>query len=179
LARSIAIYANAALPTPDAITHLAEVEGFEITKRGEIDAPWASERCAEEEQVVYRLSEVRELQRPIENRGPEGIAKFFSRNRWTSRLALSQAIELRELFMETSAEWRLYEELRAAGIDFTLKLDAASRQDPNDPRSNAWFVRKHLRVQYRGAAGFLIRRNGVRDDYKSDWAEVFDYFARA
>jgi hypothetical protein len=36
-----------------------------------------------------------------------------------------------------------------------------------------------LRVQYRGAAGFLIRRNGVRDEYKSDLAEVFDCLARA
>ena len=179
LSRWIAIYATEPLRTPDAITHLAQVEGFEITKRGEIETPWSSERSAEEEQVVYRLSEVRELQRPIENRGPEGVAKFFSRNRWTSRLALIKATELRELFIETSAEWCLYEELRVAGLDFTLKPDASRRREPNDSRSKSWFVRKHLRVQYRGAAGFLIRRNGVRDEYKSDLAEVFDYFARA
>ena len=179
LSRSIAFYATAPLRTPDAITHLAQVEGFEIKKRGEIETPWSSERNPDEEQVVYRLSEVRELKQPIENRGPEGIAKFFARNRWTSRLALIKAIELRELFMETSAEWLLYEQLRDAKLDFTLKPDALRRRDPNDPRSKSWFVRKHLRVQYRGAAGFLIRRNGMRDEYKSDLAEVFDYFARA
>ena len=81
--------------------------------------------------------------------------------------------------METSAEWRLYEQLRVAGVEFTLKPSRANLHDENDQCDRAWFVRKHLRVQYRGAAGFLLRRNGLRDEYRSDLEEVVERFISA
>ena len=81
-------------------------------------------------------------------------------------------MELRELFLETTAEWRLYEQLRHSNIDFTLAPGSAKLQDEGDPRGRTWFVGKHHRVQYRGAAGFLIRRKGLPEQYRSDLEEV-------
>lgn len=170
--RWVAIYSPTSIRNIGAVTHLAEVENITIAKRREIDTPWRAQRGADEDYVVYQLGEVLELERPIENRGPRSRGKRFSKNRWTSRLAILRAITLTELFLETSAEWRLYEQLRHAGVDFTLKPGPAKLQDENDPRGRAWFEIKHLRVQYRGAAGFLLRRNGLRDEYRSDLEDV-------
>jgi len=176
LARWVAIYSPASIRTPGAITHLAEVEDFELKKRGEIETPWPSQRNSDEMQVVYKLREVRELERPIENRGPNGLNKRFSKNRWTSRLGIMSATELREILLETSAEWKLYEELRIRGAEFTLQPGSTRLLDENDPWGRTWFVRPRLHVQYRGAAGFLIRRRGMRDEYCSNLDEVVAAF---
>jgi predicted component of viral defense system (DUF524 family) len=176
VARWIAIYSPASIRTPGAITHLAEVENFELKKRDEIDAPWPQQRNADALQVVYQLREVRELERPIENRGPKELNKYFSSNRWTSRLGIMRATEIREVLMETSAEWELYGELRMAQLDFTLKAGSGRPQRGNDLSGRPWFVRPRLHVQYRDAAGFLIRRAGLRDEYLSDVNEVVQRF---
>lgn len=177
--RWIAIYSPESIRTPGAITHLAEVESLELSKRDETDTPWQSHSSSNELQVVYQLRQVRQLERPIENRGPKGLSKRFSRNPWTSRLGIMRAVELREVLMETSAEWRLYEHLRVAGIEFTLKPSLGNLHDENDSGDGAWFVRKRLRVQYRRAAGFLVRRSGLRDEYLSDFEEVVERFNSA
>jgi predicted component of viral defense system (DUF524 family) len=176
VSRWVAIYSPKSIRTPEAVTHLAAVEKIEIKQRHEIDTPWLPLRRGNEQQVVYRVGEVRELEKPIENRRLSRLAARFVKNRWTSRLGLMRAIDVSELFLETSAEWRLYEHLRLAGLDFRLKLGVAGLQDRGDPRGRTWFVKKRLRVQYRGAAGFLIRRSGLRDEYRSEVADVVRYF---
>jgi len=173
--RWVAIYSPTSIRRPGAVTHLALVEDFEIKKRHQIVTPW-SPRRGSEMQIVYKLGEVCELENPIENRGPTGLGRRFSNNRWTSRLGILRASELRELFLETSAEWRLYEQLRVAEVKFTLKPGPARPHNENDPHGRTWFVGKNLRVLYRGAAGFLIRRNKVRDEYLSDLNEVVNLF---
>ncbi|HEY2961662.1 MAG TPA: DUF2357 domain-containing protein [Pyrinomonadaceae bacterium] len=177
MSRWLAIYSPASIRTPGAVTHLARVENIELKKRHEIETPWRPRRSADEEHVVYTLGELHELENPIQNRGPSGLGKRFSKNRWTSRLGIERATELRELFLETSAEWKLYEQLRLVDVDFTLVPGPAKLQNENDSRGRTWFVRKQYRVQYRGAAGFLIRRAGLRDQYRSDVDEVMDIFA--
>lgn len=174
--RWVAIYSPASIRRPGAVTHLAAVADVDIKKRHEIETPWSSRRRSDEMQVVYRLGEIRELETPIENRGPSGLGKRFSKNRWTSRLGVIRASELRELFLETSAEWRLYEQLRLAEAEFKLVPGPARLQDESSPRGRTWFVNKHVRVQYRGAAGFLIRRPGIRDEYLSDLDDVVARF---
>ena len=174
ISRWVAIYSRASTRSPGAVTHLARVENIETMKRAAIDTPWLPERNRDEEQVVYTLGELQELPTPIQNRGPGGIGKRFSKNRWTSRLGILRAMELRELFLETSAEWRLYEQLRHSGVAFTLTPGPAKLQDEGDPRGRTWFVGKHHRVQYRGAAGFVIRRKGLPEQYQSDPQQVVD-----
>lgn len=174
ISRWVAIYSTAATRRPHAITHLAEILSVDLRKSREFDTQWASKIDPDEVQVVYKLGEVRELERPIEDRGPRGLSKRFSRNLWTSRLGIMRATELREVLLETAAEWRLYEQLRMARVEFTLRPGPATLHGENDPDGRSWFVRKHLRVQYRGAAGFLIRRSGLRDEYRSDVEEVID-----
>jgi uncharacterized protein len=176
--RWIGIYSPTSMRRPGAVTHLAAVEDFAIKKRHQIDTPW-SPRRGSEMQIVYKLGEVRELENPIENRGPSGLGRRFSNNRWTSRLGILRASELRELFLETSAEWRLYEQLRIAEVEFTLKPGAARPHNEFDPQGRTWFIGKDLRVLYRGAAGYLIRRTGVRDEYRSDLQDVVERFISA
>lgn len=106
-----------------------------------------------------------------------GLGRRFSNNRWTSHLGILRASELRELFLETTAEWRLYEQLRVAEVEFTLKPGPAKPHNESDPQGRTWFVGKTFSVLYRGAAGFLIRRNGIRDEYRSDLNEVVNLFA--
>lgn len=173
--RWVAIYSPVSIRRPGAVTHVAQVKDFEIKKRNEIDTPW-SPRRGSEMQVVYQLGEVIELEKPIENRGPSGLGRRFSNNRWTSRLGILRASELRELFLETTAEWRLYEQLHVAKAEFTLKPGPARPHNEFDPHGRTWFTGKDLRVVYRGAAGFLIRRNGMRDEYRNDLNEVVNLF---
>ena len=161
LARWVAIYSPATVRTTPAITHRAAVENIELQNR----------------QVVYELGEVEQLKKPLEDSGPNEFSKRFSKNRWTSRLGIEMASELREVFLATTAEWRLYEQLRLARIDFTLAPGSARLQDQNDPGGRTWFVRKRVRVQYRNAAGFLIRRKGMRDEFRSHVAEVVERLA--
>lgn len=177
VSRWIAIYSPASIRTPGAVTHLAEVEDIELKKRGEIKTPWSTERDLDKECVVYKLGEVRELEKPIENRATGGRRQRFSDNRWTSRLGILRATEVLELSLETSLEWRLYEQLRLASVEFSLEPGRAKVQDENDPRGRTWFVKNQLRVQYLGAAGFLIKRTGIPDEYRSDLDEVVDLFA--
>lgn len=176
--RWVALYSPASIRKPGAVTHLAAVEDYDFKKRSRIDTPWSPRRSSEV-QIVYKLGEVRELEKPIENRGPSGLGRRFSNNRWTSRLGILRAAELRELFLETSAEWRLYEQLRVAEAEFTLKPGPAKPHKESDPQGRTWFIGKDVRVLYRGAAGFLIRRTGTRDEYRSDVAEVVDRFISA
>jgi hypothetical protein len=161
--RWVAIYSPTALREPGAVAHVAAVEEIEVLPRKAIHTPWAARRATEELQVVYRLGPLEELDTPVENRGPGARGVRFSDSRWTSRLALRRATELRELFLETEPEWRLFEDLRAAGIRFELEPGHVTLQDPEDPRGRAWFVTDLGRIQYRGAAGFLWRRGGAED----------------
>lgn len=176
ISRWVAIYSPASIRSPGAVTHLARVENIDTVKREAIDTPWLPERNPDEVQVVYTLGELQELPTPIQNRGPGGLGKRFSKNRWTSKLGILRATELRELFLETSAEWRLYEQLRHSGIDFTLTPGPAKLQDEGDPRGRTWFIGKHHRVQYRGAAGFVVCRTGLPDQYRSDLEQVVSIF---
>ena len=176
ISRWVAIYSPASIRSPGAVTHLARVENIETMPRAKIDTPWFPERGLNEEQVVYTLGELQELPTPIENRGPGRRGKRFSKNRWTSRLGVLRATELRELFLETSAEWRLYEQLRISGVDFTLRPGRPKLQDQGDPSGRTWFISKHQSVQYRGAAGFVLRRTGLPDQYRSDLDEVVKFF---
>ncbi len=164
--RWVAVYSPTTLRVPGAVTHVAPVEAIEVRPRREIRTPWSPRRKLDELQVVYHLGPLEELARPIENLG-NGRGIRFSTNRWTSRLALLRASELRELYLETEPEWRLWEELRAAQIEFELAPGRVNLANPEDPRGRAWFRAKKdgvpWRVQYRGAAGFLLHRPDQED----------------
>ena len=168
----VAIYSPASIRTPGAVTHIAPVKNVEVKKRCEIETPWQPTGSAKQQQVVYQLGELEELPKPIENRGRGGAAKRFSHNRWTSRLGITMASEVGELLLETSPEWELYEQLRRNDVDFTLKPGPAKLPDEKDLHGRTWFVVRDYRVQYRGAAGFLIRRPGLSEQFRSNVDDV-------
>jgi predicted component of viral defense system (DUF524 family) len=167
--RWVAIYTPTSIREPGAVTHIASVLKIEVVKRKDIYTPWLPTRDPDERQVLYWLEEVKILENVIENRGINGHGIRFSQNRWTSRLGLERAKELRQLFLETEPEWRLFEELQIIGMDFNLRPGQPRLRSEEDPIGRAWFVIKDLYVQYRGSAGFLIRHKNriYKDEYHS------------
>ncbi len=178
-ARWIAIYSPSSLRSGiGAVTHVAAVEKIEVLKRQDIPTPWDSRQNAEELQVIYHLDKITRLERVIENRGHNGRGMRFSQNRWTSRLGLERAKELRELFMETEPEWRLYEELKAANVKFNIKPGRPTLRSGDDLSGRCWFVIEDLLIQYRGSAGFMIRHKPFSDEYVPTVSAVLEKIGR-
>ena len=172
--RWLAIYAPRSIRKPGALTHWAPVKKFAYKDRRDIETPWLPRGSPSEKQIVYELGEIQELKRPIENRGSRGPGKAHAGNRWTTLLGLERASEFRELSLETCMEWRLYDDLRTRKVDFSLEPAALKGLDQNPRRGRTWFVIDQLRVLYKGAAGFLIRKKGRPDNYQSDLARVVE-----
>lgn len=153
-AKWVALYVPSSMRTPGAVTHSARVLDVEIQPRDKIETPWVASHGAQELQVVYRLDQLSPLRAPIENRDAQRV----STHRWSSRLSLERAKVLSELLLESEPEWRLYEELRAAGIDFFLEPMPPRNLSSEDPTWRTWFVMdSQAKVRYAGVHGYLIR----------------------
>jgi len=168
----VAIYQPKALRDLGAITHWAEVKGITVVPRKEIATPWPPRHELDQPQVLYQLGELLELPAPIENRSLEGLGEAFRGHRWTSRLALLRAKNFEELFLETEPEWRLYEDLIAADFKFHLEPGKPDVLHPEDPIGRAFFVTERGRVQYKGAAGYLLRSTLHADRYFARTSDV-------
>ncbi len=155
--RWLAIYQPSELRNPGAITHWARIEGMEVKTRREINTPWSAKRKADEQMFVYRLGEMKALDRSVIN--SNGL--IFTSHRWTTRLGLLRANLLSDLSLETEPEWRLYESLQAAGMSFQVEAGQVKLIDPNDPVGRAWFHVGKLRIQYRGSGGFLVKDQDI------------------
>jgi hypothetical protein len=140
---------------------VADVEQIDVVERKEIKTPWASRQNGDV--VLYRLGPVSHLQRPIELTSGETMA---GRWRWTTRLGLQRATNLRETRLETEPEWRLLEWMQANRLVPEIRVDSPSMQTSEDPRGRAWF---HLKsgnsIRYDGSNGFLLKRSGMLDRY--------------
>jgi hypothetical protein len=175
-ARWVAVYVPTALRQPGAITHYAPVESVDVLKREQINTPWPSHRADDEAfYVLYRLGEIRELEKPIENRGEDGRGQRFSSHRWTSRLGLEHARTVEELLLETEPEWRLYEDLRARKFSFRIRAGRASLLDADDPVGRAQFVIEEGPViRYVGSAGFLLQFRSGDERYVARLEDVLE-----
>jgi hypothetical protein len=162
--KHVAIYVPATIRRPGAVLQWAPVKAISAVRRGDIRTPWTS-RQQDALQVLYALEPLRPLPKPIENLPRNGRGGGPRTPRWTSRLGLLRASNLQELMLETEPEWRLYEDLRAAGVEFTLDPSNPTMVDPEDPRGRAWFLIDGVRIQYSGAAGFLCRTPARDDQY--------------
>ena len=159
--KQVAIYVPVGLDEPSGIRYVADVEQIDVVERKEIKTPWASRQNGDV--VLYRLGPVSHLQRPIELTSGETMA---GRWRWTTRLGLQRATNLRETRLETEPEWRLLEWMQANRLVPEIRVDSPSMQTSEDPRGRAWF---HLKsgnsIRYDGSNGFLLKRSGMLDRY--------------
>ena len=160
--KHVALYVPATIRRPGAVLQWAPVKAINAVRRGDIRTPWTS-RQPDALQVLYTLEPLRYLSKPIENPPRKGRGSGPRTPRWTSRLGLLRASNLHELMLETEPEWKLYEDLRAAGVEFALDPGNPRMVDPEDPHGRAWFLIDEVRIQYSGAAGFLCR-TAARDD---------------
>jgi hypothetical protein len=171
----VAVYLPTALRQPGAVTRVAEVQTIEVLTRDQILTSWQSERNSDQRQVVYRLGAFRDLPRAVANRGLDGDAARFSTNRWTSRLALERAQDVKELLLETEPEWRFYEELRSHRIKFEITASTATVVSSEDPRGRAWFKVADQTIQFRGAQGFFIRNAANETRHCAYIPELVEY----
>ncbi len=152
----VAIYSSASEKSPGGIKYFAQVKSLEIMERIKIKTPWNSTR-KEEQVIVYRLEKISELEKPILNLNEKGKGQRLSSHRWTSKLGFDRANVLTELFLETEPEWRLYENLKANNIEFSLLPGAVKIIDPEDPKGRTKFLFENgINVRYGGSAGFVI-----------------------
>lgn len=167
----VAIYSPLEIRRPGAVTHYAPVEGIDIVKRKEIPTPWSPKRNLEELQVLFKLGKVIEKKTPIINTSGYG----FTQHRWTSRLGLERARNLEELLLETEPEWRLFEDLMALDVRFTLDPSEPVRLlDKDNPYGRVWFrLENGLGVRYAGASGYAIKKTpGSKPQYFIDYRKL-------
>lgn len=156
----VALYVPGEFGKPNNIGYGADVINLEIVERSQIKTPWLARRNGQ--MVLYRLGPVRRLPTVI----PFCPGDYMpAQGRWTTRLGLERAKSINEVALETDAEWRLLEWLRANGIKYTLRAEPLKRQDPDNPQGRVWFQIGETRLRYDGPNGYLIRQQGFRDRY--------------
>lgn len=164
--KQIAIYTPSGHEQPSGIRHVADVANIEVLARSKIVTPWSSRRDRDESMIVYHLSNLRPLAKPITRR--RGDNTTIRRSRWTTRLRLERARTIGEIALETEPEWKLLEMLRANNTDFTIQVTEARLPDRNNPKGRAWFqLTDDRRIRYDGSNGFLLRTAGQADRYCS------------
>ena len=169
VAARVAIYSPGSLlgGGPGAVTHVAEVKSLDVVERSAIDTPWPPTR-SDQLQIIYQLGPVEELPQWIHNRDRTGRGQRVSGHRWTSALALRRARDLQELLLETEPEWRLFETLRARGVELSLDPMRADLVDAIDPHGRVWFEVGKRRARYTGLAGFALDDAGRPEDRHGD-----------
>ena len=171
--RWVVFYSPKALRNPGGVTHLAPVERIDIVKRKDIKTPWIARRNFDELQVLYHLGEIKELDRAIDNLNETDRGYAFRRHRWTSRLALERAQNIKELLLETEPEWRLYEDLRALGIDVYFEPGPVKMVDPENPQGRVKFILSNgNKIRYAGSSGYFYQGNKEPGRYFLKYREL-------
>lgn len=153
-AKWVAIYVPSSLAKTGVIRQWARVINIDIKPRSEIQTPWTAGQDGGTMNVVYTLESFVDAPHVILNR--EG--QRFSEPRWTTRLAFERATTLSELLLETEPEWKLYEQLKARGIQFKLTAAPATELAADQSHWRVWFeLHSGHRIRYAGLHGFLIK----------------------
>ncbi|MBX9686383.1 MAG: restriction endonuclease-like protein [Candidatus Obscuribacterales bacterium] len=173
----IAIYSPSAIRNPGAVTHRARVLDIEVLPRHQISTPWAAAHTKDDLQVVFRLDKMETLKRPILNLDQNDRGQRFSTHRWSSRLSVERAKIISELFLESESEWRLYEELKAAQIQFHLEPVQPGPLDIRPEGWRTWFVidKTGHRIRFAGVHGILIRPQFGREKLIAKIADVINF----
>jgi len=139
-----------------AVRYCARVLSIEVRRRGDIHTPWTGRGGDDDPYLLFHLGPLEKLPRPIWNTDRHRV--IF---RWATRYSLEHAQSMSELYLETEAERRLWEELRQAGRPFTTEAGHPTAIDPDDPRGRTTFILAdgHVRVRYQGRGEFRFWDN--------------------
>lgn len=146
------------------VRYCARVQGIEVRRRGDIHTPWTGRGSADEPYLLFHLDPLDKLRRPIWNTDRHRV--LF---RWGTRYSLEHSRTMSELYLETEAERRLWEELRQAGIVFITKAGPVAPIDPDDPRGRTTFLldNERIRIRYQGRGEFGVW------NHRSDGQQTF------
>lgn len=136
-----------------AVRYCARMQAIEIVQRGKIDTPWTGRGQTDDYYLLFHLDQMEQLRRPIWNTDRHRVVF-----RWATRYSLEHAHSMSELYLETEAERRLWEELRQARTTFATEAGQVTPIDPNDPRGRTTFVlaNGHIRIRYQGRGEFRV-----------------------
>jgi uncharacterized protein len=158
--KQVALYVPDEVENPSNIGYVADVIDLDIVERAAIKTPWQARRNGQ--MVLYHLGPVKRMPSPI----PFLPGDFMpAKGRWPTRLGLERANSINEVALETEAEWRCWEWLRANRIEFLIRAQSAKRIDEDNPKGRAWFHIGEMSFRYDGKNGFLIIRPGRSDEY--------------
>lgn len=152
--RWLAFFEPAAITGRDygAVRYYARVLNIEIRRRDDIRTPWTGRGSVDEPYLLFHLDPLEKLPQPIWN-----IDRHRVLFRWATRYSLEHAQSMSELYLETEAERRLWEELRQAGRQFTTEAGHAAAIDPDDPRGRTTFILDgQVRIRYQGRGEFRV-----------------------
>lgn len=135
-----------------AVRYASQVLRIDVVQRRRIDTPWASRGSLDDQYLLFHIEEPQKLPHPIRNTDRHRISF-----RWGTRYSLEHASTMSELYLETEAERRLWEELKNAGIPFTTEAGRVSAINPDDPSGRTTFVLdEERRIRYQGSSGFHV-----------------------
>lgn len=133
-----------------AVRYASRVIRINIARRKDIRTPWASRGNPDDQYLLFHIEEPQKLPRPIWNTDRHRVSF-----RWGTRYSLEHASTMSELYLETEAERRLWEELKNAGIPFTTEAGRVSDINPEDPSGRTTFtLNKGIRIRYQGLGKF-------------------------
>jgi uncharacterized protein len=131
------------------------VEEVDVIRRDDLFTPWPARDNNNDLQVVYRLSAIHDLDRPIVNRNGT-----FRRNRWTSLLGLNRAEDVSQLMLESVEEWTVFDMLRTLGVKVRLEAAHRPREEPGRG-SRVWFVISNGRIRLIEPDLIEVHRGGL------------------
>lgn len=148
--RFVAFYERARGGRKGVVRSWAKVRAIETRPRSAIATPWLPSRAGDERQVVFHLE-------PLQPIGPIINDRLrFSVSRWSTELAMRRAKSVDQLYLETEAEWRLFESLKASGIAFGIHaLNADALDEERERRGRARFEIGALKVRHLRGSRFV------------------------
>jgi predicted component of viral defense system (DUF524 family) len=156
----IGIYTPASIRGSGAVTHIGRVTVISVinyNERLKLNTPWQS-RQQREQYVLYKIDKLKELSKKIESKNNTEHKYGIQTHMWTSRLALERARDLKELSLGSSAEWQLYEDLKASQLEFIIEAGEISAIGKRHEVRHAKFViNGNVVIQYAEASGFRIK----------------------
>lgn len=133
-----------------AVRYASRVLDIDIVHRKHISTPWASRGNPDDQYLLFHIADPQKLPQPIWN-----IDRHRVSFRWGTRYSLEHVSTMSELYLETEAERRLWEELKNAGIPFTTEAGRVSDINPEDPSGRTTFtLNEGIRIRYQGLGKF-------------------------
>lgn len=155
----VALFSRLETGDAGAVRHYGRVVERRLVKRSLIDTPWAPLHASGESCVLYRVDGFQALESPVPNHPGRYPQCALHSHIWTTGLGLARASHVMELALESEPEWRLMEELSAAGVEARARCLDERPTTPLGP-GRAELYGAGWVARFEGTAGFSVSIGG-------------------